>query len=270
MDRKFKLALCQTPCAMEKETNVSAAEQYIADAAAGGADIVMLPEMFNTPYSNRYFRAFSEPAGGPTWQRLSKAAKKNGVWLIGGSIPEIEDDRVYNTCFIFNNEGEQVGRHRKVHLFDVCIEGGINFQESKTLTAGNERTVFDTPWGRMGVIICFDIRFAEFAMKYACEGVDMLFVPAAFNMTTGPLHWERSFRARATDGQFFMAGCAPARDENFLYISYAHSLVTSPWGELLVDAGTEAGITFCDIDLAFCDKVRRELPILSARKPEMY
>ncbi len=270
MERRFRLALCQTPCAMEKETNLSTAERYIADAAAGGADIVMLPEMFNTPYSNRYFRAFSEPAGGPSWQRLAAAAKEHSVWLIAGSIPELDDDRVYNTCFIFNDCGEQVARHRKAHLFDVFIEGGINFQESKTLTPGNERTVFETPWGRMGVIICFDIRFAEFSMKYASEGVDMLFVPAAFNMTTGPAHWERSFRQRATDGQFFMAGCSPARDEDFLYVAYGHSLVTTPWGELLTDAGTEAGVTFCDIDLAYCDKIRRELPILAARRPELY
>ena len=270
MNRRFKLALCQVPSAMEKETNVSTALRYIDDAAAGGADIVMLPEMFSTPYSNRYFRTFSEPAGGPTWQALSDAAKKHGIWIIGGSIPELEEDKVYNTCYIFNDKGEQVARHRKVHLFDVCVEGGINFQESKTLSPGTERTVFDTTWGRMGVIICFDIRFSEFTMKYANEGVEMLFVPAAFNMTTGPAHWERSFRQRATDGQFFIAGCSPARDEDFLYVAYGHSMAADPWGEVLADAGPEAGIVFCDIDLDYCDKIRRQLPILSARKPELY
>ena len=126
-----------------------------------------------------------------------------GIWLVGGSLPELEGDRVYNTSYVFDPEGRQVAKHRKMHLFDIDVAGGQSFRESATLSPGEQVTVFDTPWGRMGLCICFDLRFEELCRLMVLEGARVLLAPAAFNMTTGPAHWELLLRQRAVDNQCF-------------------------------------------------------------------
>ena len=152
---------------------------------------------------------------------MSDYARKYHIYLIAGSMPEADDvGKVYNTSYIFDRDGKQIGKHRKAHLFDINVKNGQHFKESDTLTSGDHATVFDTEFGKMGVMICYDIRFPEFARTMALDGARMIFVPAAFNMTTGPAHWELTFRARALDNQIYMLGCAPARDIQAGYISW--------------------------------------------------
>ena len=187
----MKIALIQMSAQPKKEDSLAIARDYIKKAASEKADIAVLPEMFNCPYQTDNFPIYAEFEGGECWQELSKYAAENKIYLVGGSMPEKDDKgRVYNTCYVFDREGRQIGKHRKAHLFDIAVKGGQCFKESDTLTAGNRVSVFDTEFGRFGLEICYDIRFPEFARLTAMEGAKMIFVPAAFNMTTGPAHWE--------------------------------------------------------------------------------
>ncbi|MBQ4341550.1 MAG: carbon-nitrogen hydrolase family protein, partial [Clostridia bacterium] len=167
--------------------------------------------------------------------------------------------RIYNTCFVLSPEGELAAKHRKAHLFDIDVRGGQRFMESETLSKGEGVTVFSTPFGRFGVCICFDIRFPGFIAEM--RGIDALFVPAAFNMTTGPLHWELLFRARAVDEQIFTFGCAPARDAGASYVSFANSIAVSPWGRIIARAGTDETILTLEADPGEVRAARAQIPI---------
>ncbi|MBR5479277.1 MAG: carbon-nitrogen hydrolase family protein [Clostridia bacterium] len=247
---------------------LSKIREYIEKVSS--ADIVILPEIFNAPYSNEGFRQYAEPAGGKTYNFLSAVAKEFGVYLVGGSIPERDGEKIYNTAFVFSPEGKEVARHRKAHLFDIDVIGGQKFRESDTLTPGDEVTVFDTPFGKVGLCICFDIRFAEFSLAMAKKGADIIIVPAAFNMTTGPLHWELLFRARAVDNQVFTVGVAPARDESADYISYGNSIVVSPMGQIIERFDEKAQAKIVEIELSQVESVRTQIPTLSARREALY
>jgi predicted amidohydrolase len=157
-----------------------------------------------------------------------------------------------------------------MHLFDIDVQGGQRFCESDTFSAGDEITLFETEYGKMGLCVCFDIRFPELSRLMALGGAQVIFCPASFNMTTGPAHWELMFRARAVENQLFTAGCSSARDVNGAYISYGNSMVVSPWGDVIARAGAEETTLFADLDLAFISKVRSELPLISARRSDIY
>ena len=267
---KLKLGLCQMKVTADKAENLRHARELIDKAAAGGAELVMLPEMFNCPYENAAFPVYAEPAGGESWQMLSRAAKENGVYLVGGSVPELEEGKIYNTSFIFDREGRELARHRKVHLFDIDVPGGQRFKESDTLTAGDQITLVDTPWGRIGVAICFDIRFAEFFRVMGDAGAVLIAIPAAFNMTTGPAHWDLTFRMRAIDQQCFVAGCSPARDETASYVAYGNSLVADPWGSFPLHMDEKEHVQVVELDLDDLEKYRGQIPILSGRRKDLY
>ena len=267
---KLKLGLCQMKVTADKAENLRHARELIDKAAAGGAELVMLPEMFNCPYENAAFPVYAEPAGGESWQMLSRAAKENGVYLVGGSVPELEDGKIYNTSFLFDREGRELARHRKVHLFDIDVPGGQRFKESDTLTAGDQITLVDTPWGKIGVAICFDIRFAEFFRVMGDAGAVLIAIPAAFNMTTGPAHWDLTFRMRAIDQQCFVAGCSPARDESASYVAYGNSLVADPWGSFPLHMDEKEHVRVVELDLADLEKYRGQIPILSGRRKDLY
>ena len=267
---KLKLGLCQMKVTADKAENLRHARELIDKAAAGGAELVMLPEMFNCPYENAAFPAYAEPAGGESWQMLSRVAKENGVYLVGGSVPELEDGKIYNTSFIFDREGREQARHRKVHLFDIDVLGGQRFKESDTLTAGDSITLVDTPWGKIGVAICFDIRFAEFFRVMGDAGAVHIAIPAAFNMTTGPAHWDLTFRMRAIDQQCFVAGCSPARDETASYVAYGNSLVADPWGSFPLHMDEKEHVRVVELDLSDLEKYRGQIPILSGRRKDLY
>lgn len=255
---------------MDKKANVDKAVSFVKMAAAAGADIVALPEMFSCPYSNKYFRDYAETEDGETVQRLSAVAKEEKIYLVGGSIPELDSDKVYNTSFIFGKNGEVLAKHRKVHLFDIDVEGGIRFMESDTLTPGENVTVFDTEFCKVGVAICYDVRFPEMTRKMALEGAKLVILPAAFNMTTGPVHWDLTMRARALDNQLYFAAVSPARDMEGPYQAWGNSCIADPWGQFAAHTDETEGILFGEIDLDRVEKIRNELPLLKHRRPEIY
>lgn len=268
---KIKIAAIQMSTVADKMENVRTVKTYLEKIKDENPDFVILPEMFCCPYQTENFPIYAEKEGGPVWQQLSGYAKQYGIYLIGGSMPEKDaEGNVYNTSYIFDREGKQIGKHRKVHLFDIDVKGGQTFKESDTLTAGDSDTVFDTEFGKIGVMLCFDIRFPELSRMMVNDGAKIIFVPAAFNMTTGPAHWELSFRTRALDNQIYMVGCAPARDVSAGYISWGHSIVTDPWGRVIDMLDEKKGILLAELDMDYEEQVREELPLLKSRRKDIY
>ena len=264
------VALIQMPVTADKKQNIKTACRKLQEAGASGADIAVLPEMFCCPYDNACFRAYGEEEGGEAQRALSALAAELGIYIVGGTLPELSGGRVYNTSYVYGRHGECLARHRKVHLFDINVAGGQRFMESDTLSPGNEITTFETEFGTMGLCICFDLRFEELARCMCLRGAKCVFVPAAFNMTTGPAHWELLFRQRAVDNQCFIAGVSPARDEAASYMAYGNSLAADPWGTVLCRAGAEETTLYADLNLEQIESVRRQLPILSARRTDLY
>jgi len=254
-----------------KEKNIIKARSMIREAAAGGCKIVVLPEMFNCPYISSIFPEYAESCpDGKTIIMLREAALEEKIYLIGGSIPELAGDTTYNTSFVFGPRGEMLARHRKLHLFDVELAGGLTFKESQTLGPGKDITVVKTGICTFGLAICYDIRFPELSRLMTLMGAELIIVPAAFNMTTGPAHWELLFRTRALDNQVFTVGAAPARNENAAYVSYGNSLIADPWGKIIVQAGEKETIIYGDIDFQLLNSVRQELPLLKHRRADLY
>lgn len=269
--KKIKIAAIQMSTVADKMENVRTVKAYLEKIKDENPDFVILPEMFCCPYQTENFPIYAEKEGGPVWQQLSGYAKQYGIYLIGGSMPEKDaEGNVYNTSYVFDREGKQIGKHRKVHLFDIDVKGGQTFKESDTLTAGDSDTVFDTEFGKIGVMLCFDIRFPELSRMMVNDGAKVIFVPAAFNMTTGPAHWELSFRTRALDNQIYMVGCAPARDVSAGYISWGHSIVTDPWGRVIDMLDEKKGILLAELDMDYEEQVREELPLLKSRRKDIY
>lgn len=276
MKRAFRFAGLQLLVGSDKETNVHRARQLIAQAAADGARLVSLPECYNCPYSNDSFPSYAEPIpGGPSTTMLQEAAKEHSIYLVCGSIPEREGDRLFNTSVVFNPQGKLIAKHRKIHLFDVSVppeEGrpGITFKESDTLTPGKEVTSFTTEWCEIGLGICYDIRFPEMAQVLAKRGVKMIIYPGAFNTTTGPAHWELLQRARAVDNQVYVATVSPARNPDSKYQAWGYSTVVDPWGTIVATTEHKEAVIFADIDLDKVDEVRNMLPVLKQKRTDLY
>jgi omega-amidase len=300
----FKFAGIQMEVTVDKEENVAVARRLVGEAVGEGARLVCLPECFNSPYSTSSFPNYAEHVpGGPSSEALSSLAKEHQIYLIGGSIPEREkaDGRLYNTCLIYGPDGSLLARHRKVHLFDIDIPGRICFKESETLSAGDSFTVFDAPElgrkkqkkkknnnnseeekgggeeeeeeqpCRVGVGICYDLRFPEYAQLLTARGCDLVVYPGAFNLVTGPAHWELLLRGRAVDNQLWVAGVSPARSsDSTVYQAWGHSSVISPWGEVVATTGHSQGIIYADLNLSRVSEIRSQIPVSFQKRFDIY
>ena len=249
-----------------------------------------MQEIWASPYATAAFPDYAEslPSVGdtdvsisPSAQIVQKAAQEHGVWIVGGSVPERdEQDKIYNTCLVFNPDGKVVAKHRKVHLFDIDVPGGITFFESETLSPGNSLTSFETPWCPIGLGICYDIRFPAYAMLLRQEtGCKILIYPGAFNMTTGPAHWELLQRARALDNQCFVLTCSQARAEPPPedskgkyphYTAWGHSSAISPWGDILATTDEREDVVVVDLDLSKVSSTRQSIPISKQTRGDLY
>lgn len=271
MGSKFKLALIQLAVGANKAENLARAATKISEAVNRGAQVVSLPECFNSPYGTKFFQDYAEPVPeGPSCQALQEVARKHHIYLIGGSIPEVLDGQLYNTATVWCPQGNLLGLHRKIHLFDIDVPGKITFRESDSLSPGNTLTTFSTPWCEIGLGICYDIRFAELAQIYRKKGCKLLVYPGAFNMTTGPAHWELLSRSRALDNQLYVATPSPARNLEADYTAWGHSTVVNPWGEVVATTDEQEGIVYADIDLEHLEAVRQQIPIGKQRREDIY
>lgn len=250
-------------------------------AAKEGAEIVVLPECFNSPYGCDFFPSYAETLlpspptkeQSPSFHALSAMAAEAKVYLIGGSIPELDESsgKYHNTSLTFDTEGKLLATHRKVHLFDIDIPGKIRFKESEVLSPGNKVTIVDLPeYGKIAIAICYDIRFPELAMVAARKDCFALIYPGAFNTTTGPLHWKLQGQARAMDNQVYVALCSPARDETAGYHAWGHSLVCDPMAKVLVEAGEKEEIVYAALDGMKIDETRSGIPIYTQRRFDVY
>ncbi|KAI1116382.1 carbon-nitrogen hydrolase [Nemania sp. NC0429] len=295
LKRPIKLACVQLSSGADKAANLSHARDKVLEAARAGANLVVLPECFNSPYGCDYFPSYAEtllpspptPEQSPSFHALSSMAAEAGVFLVGGSIPEAEAGKeeeegegtekkkkkthYYNTSLIFGPDGALLASHRKVHLFDIDIPGRITFRESEVLTAGNKLTLVDLPgYGVVAVAICYDVRFPELAMIAARRGAFALVYPGAFNLTTGPLHWRLQGQARAMDNQCYVALCSPARDMAATYHAWGHSLVVDPMAQVVVEADEAETIVLWELDGAKIDETRRNIPVFEQRRFDVY
>lgn len=267
---KIKVGLIQMKVKDKKDDNLHKAAKLIDKICKEDVDMVILPEMFSCPYNTKNFPIYAEKEGDYSYKFLSDISKRNNIYLIAGSIPEKEDNNIYNTSYVFNRQGEKIAKHRKIHLFDIDIKNKQTFRESDTLSAGDKVTVFDSEFGKIGLCICYDFRFPEIARLMVDKGAKAIIVPASFNMTTGPAHWDIMFRSRAIDNQVYTIGCSPARDYNYSYISYGHSLIVSPYGDILCELDEKENFITYDIDLDYVDEIREQLPLLKHRRRDLY
>jgi len=265
-----KAALCQNFITNDKQETINQALAQVRQAAADGAKLIALPEMFVCPYTNRSMRENKEPLYGPTAEALSACAAQSGVYLIGGSFPEETPEGLYNTCMVFDPSGNHIATHRKAHLFDVDVSGKISYKESDTFLPGNEVCIADTDIGRIGIGICFDIRFPEYFRKLVLSGCEIVAVPASFGRATGEAHWMLSLRMRAIDNQCYMLGISPAPNPELPYQAYGHSAAVDPWGIVLGKLETEPGIAMVELSASRIDEIRNEFPLLKARRPGLY
>lgn len=266
----MKLALIQMKPVLNNEDNINMAISFLEKSKENGADIAILPEMFICQYNTQDMMTNAMPEYHPLIQKLKQKAKELNIILVAGSFPESDGDKIYNTSLVFDNNGNTIAKHRKAHLFDINIENGQKFKESDVFTAGDCVTTFETPFGKLGLMICYDVRFPELTRKMALDGVMGVIVPAAFNMTTGPAHWELTFRSRALDNQIFMAGISSARDENSTYTAWGHSISTNPWGEVLFQADEQEGVSIVEWDFEKLTEIRQQLPLLLHRRESLY
>lgn len=262
----MKIALCQPAVTENKIHNIANARKLLESAAKGGADIAILPEMFCINYVPEQFLAASESVpDGESCKMLEDAARTLKMTVIGGSVPELYDGKIYNTSVVFSDKGTLLGFYRKAHLFDVDIDG-FRFMESDTVNKGDGRPlVIDSPI-KTGISICFDIRFPEWSRIMMNAGVDLIALPAAFSVKTGPKHWELLLRARALDNQCFVAGVAPASSK----CSYGHSMICSPDGEVMCDLGTEENMKVVELPMDELERMRNSIPIRTARRTDLY
>ena len=272
MATKLKIALIQCLVSTSKQQNIRRACDLIRQAASNGARLVVLPEIWNSPYGVKYFPEYAENIpNGETVQALSDCAKQSKIYLVGGSIPEREGDKLYNTSTIFDPNGSLLGKFRKIHLFDIDIPGKITFKESDALAPGQNLFAFDIDEQyRVGLAICYDLRFPQLASLYCQQQCHILLYPGAFNMTTGPAHWELLLRARALDNQMYVAGVSPAHDEQADYKAWGHTMFIDPWGSILQKGELNEEILYGEVDLEHLKAIRKQLPYLSQQRHDVY
>ncbi len=261
----MKLALLQMTSGADIAENIARFEALAAEAAAKGAQFIATPEntfMMETPHAERV--RFGQEQH-PGMAAASEAAKKHKVWLLIGSVavlPQGEQEKTYNRSVLFNPEGSVAAHYDKIHLFDVEVGDGQTYKESNRILPGGKAMVAVTPLGKLGLSVCYDVRFPHLYRALAKNGADILAVPAAFTAVTGEAHWHTLLRARAIENGCFVIAPAQCGTHPGNRKTFGHSLVVDPWGKVLADGGTEEGVVLADIDLAQVQKVRASIPSL--------
>ncbi len=261
-----RIAAVQMASGPSVEGNLKEAGRLIAIAAAEGAQLVALPEYFAILGMRDTDKVDVREAegGGPIQNFLSETAKKHGIWLVGGSAPLVSSDprKVRNTCLVFDNNGRQVARYDKIHLFGFQM-GEEQYHEERTIEPGDKVVTVDTPFGRLGLSICYDLRFPE--LYRSMKDVDIILLPSAFTETTGKAHWETLIRARAIENLAYVL--APAQGGYHLNGRETHgdSMIVDPWGVVLDRLPRGSGVVVAGVNLAYLQRLRRNLPALSHR-----
>jgi len=265
---KFVAAAVQMLAGDDKQLNLQEARRWVRDAAANGALLVALPEVFIWRGSKKLERQFAEPIPGPSSKALSELARELGIYLLAGSILEeiSNSERAYNTSLLFAPSGKQIARYRKIHLFDVDLPNGVSLRESQTRAHGGSPEVVKTELGAMGLTVCYDVRFPELYRKLAEQGAELIFVPSAFTAYTGAAHWETLLRARAIENQAYIIAPDQFGKTANSFETHGHSMIIDPWGRIIAELPDGPGVITATIDFDYLAKIRAELPALNHRR----
>lgn len=261
---EIRVACVQNTAGRDIRANVESVCAQIDEAVEGGADFVALPETVGLiePVNERIPPATFGEADDIGLAAFRARARDHGVWMLVGSQLIRDGDRIHNRSFLLDERGEIRARYDKLHMFDIELQSGEAYRESDAIAPGGRAVVVDTPLGRIGLSVCYDLRFGALYRALAHGGAQILTIPAAFTQTTGAAHWHILVRARAIEtGAYVIAPnqCGHHADKRY---SYGHSLIVDPWGEVLADGGAEPGVVFADLDLEKVAKVRRRIPVL--------
>ncbi len=267
---KFTAACVQLRASRSVEANIEEASRLIREAARQGADYVQTPEQTSIMELDRNV-LFSTIAGeddDPALAAFRAIAKELGIWLHVGSLAiRLSGDKAANRAFVISPDGSIAGRYDKIHMFDVDLTGGETYRESRSYQAGPAAVVVELPWARLGLSVCYDLRFPQLYRALAHAGAEVLTVPAAFTKRTGAAHWHILQRARAVENGAFVISAAQGGLHENGRETYGHSLIVSPWGEVLAEADTEPGVILAEIDLAGVADARARIPTLSHDRP---
>lgn len=266
--KKISIASCQMNVVDDKEKNVEHALELINEASANNADLITLPEMFNTPYDNdKFIENAEKEKDSYTLNAMCEVARENDIYLQAGSIAEMDDEKIYNTAYFIDNNGKILDKHRKMHMFDIDTQT-MKFTESDTLSPGNKITSINTPIANISIAICYDVRFSQ--MWTLMNDSDIILLPGAFNKTTGPLHWETLLRARAIDNQTYVVATSPSQVENPYYVAWGHSMIVDPWGKVLAKAEEKEEILYATLTPESINSVRQQIPIIKNKRDDVY
>jgi len=270
MSAPFRAAALQMVSAPEVAANLAAAGELVAQAAAQGAKLVALPEYFGILGLHERDKVAAREADGdgPIQSFLAQAAQRHGVWLVGGSVPLAcaDPDKVRNSCLVYDDAGRRVARYDKMHLFGLDM-GAERFDEARTIEPGDAPVAIDSPFGRIALSICYDLRFPELYRSLA--PMDIILVPSAFTATTGKAHWEPLLRARAIENLAWVIAPAQGGRHANGRETHGHSMIVDPWGRIVAGRDAGAGAVLADIDPALQVKLRAGLPALEHRRPDL-
>jgi predicted amidohydrolase len=272
MPDRIRIACVQMTSRADKAANLETAERLVAQAAATGADVVVLPEKWNAIGHADVYRATAEPLeGGESVAAMSEWARGHGVTLVGGSIAERREgrDKLSNTSIVFDPEGQVVAVYRKIHLFDVEV-GGVVYHESEVEEPGEESVVAEVEDWKIGLSVCYDVRFPELYRILTLEGAQLVTVPAHFTTPTGKDHWHVLLRARAIENQLYVAAAAQIGETLAGKPAYGRSLIVDPWGIVVAQAPDEETVITAELDRAHLLDIRAKLPSLANRQSNAY
>ncbi|HSW93295.1 MAG TPA: carbon-nitrogen hydrolase family protein [Gammaproteobacteria bacterium] len=268
----IRVAAIQMTSNSDVKKNLAIAEKWIQEAVLKDARLIVLPEMFAVMGMDQMdkVKVREKKGHGRIQDFLAEQAKKYGVWIVGGTIPvalDNTDEKVHAACFLYDDQGNSISRYDKIHLFDVTLSATReSYHESKTTLPGEKVVVASTPFGKLGLAVCYDIRFPELFRTMHDQGVDMIVLPAAFTETTGSAHWDVLVRARAIENQVYMIAAAQTGVHENGRKTYGHSMIVDPWGKVMASLSQDEGVVVADIDLDYARKVREEFPVLTHRR----
>ena len=271
MKQRTKAAAVQMATGPNVSANLFEAERLVREAAESGAGMVVLPESFAFmgKRGEDQLGLREEDGNGPLQTFLARVAEQYGIWLVGGTVPLAANDRgrIRSACLVFDEQGRRVARYDKIHLFDVCLPGGDErYEESATIEPGDEIQVLDSPLGRLGVAVCYDLRFPELFRQMLDFDVEILAIPSAFTAVTGKAHWETLVRARAIENLTYVVAAAQGGFHLNGRETHGHSMVVDPWGAVLAQVPRGSGFVSCVVDRDFQETVRRSFPTIEHRR----
>ena len=264
---RYLVAAVQMTSTDDKKDNLATAERLIKQAADRGAQLVVLPELFNCLGSPEAIVSGSETIPGPTSELMSGLAAECRITLVAGSIAERQDDeKVCNSSIIFGPDGSQLNKYQKLHLFDIDLPGAVTFRESDFMTPGQTIAMTQSEPGMIGQATCYDLRFPELFRQHVLHGANLVVVPSAFTMATGRDHWEILVRARAIENQLFMVAPNQFGKHDDKLQTYGRSMIVDPWGTVLAQAADGQNVIVAEIDLDQQSAIRNRLPCLEHRR----